>query len=442
MRSFFQGNHLCRTPEDRAFRALAVGYALGDGDRSWAFDKPLEIFSEEYIEYMRSELEPKEFDVTQPSASTIYLLQLCNWLVLRHFEGKRRTYDVREYLKGALKPSRTNIGDPHERINREEQWNQLALLAVELLADAGEESGARKLIEEVANRLKRNENRKTDDSPPWGYRCMDHCLRIELEIAETKLKKASEHRRETLEDVYYDCLCFLRSDYSFLKSWNASEPTWTSDLWSFECSSVVSSALLSIAILDWSTVTPLSQVPTQQTQADKLGEILEALRDMSQPKRKEAKLPWRESVRMGYPYYPPFMQISLENCDAARDRQQIEDRWKKLSNQNQQQIAERLNLPEQKTKTTTEILKDQIPGEWSLESLEHEFHHMHISDFPLKHDGEPQKSRLAASVRTHSTPYMTSLLISAHEHCSASQEMLPIDLCMKLIFDNSSSTHS
>jgi hypothetical protein len=79
-------------------------------------------------------------------------------------------------LKGALKPSRINFGSSYERIDREEQWNQIALLAVELLGTLGnpkEKGFASKLIDEVANRPKRNENRKTDGSPPWGYRCMD-----------------------------------------------------------------------------------------------------------------------------------------------------------------------------------------------------------------------------------------------------------------------------
>jgi hypothetical protein len=156
-----------------------------------------------------------------------------------------------------------------------------------------------------------------------------------------------------------------------------------------------------------------SQNPTQQYQMDfKLGEILEALRDISQPKRKELELPWRDNVRMGYSYYPQFMQVSLETRDASRDRHLIEGRSKKLSKQNQQQIAERLNLSKKKTKTLSEFLKDQIPGEWSLESLEHKDHHMRISDFPLKLDRVPQRKRLAASVRIHPTPKKIPILIS------------------------------
>jgi hypothetical protein len=261
IRNLFNRKHPCRTPEDRAFRALTVCYALRDEDGSWGSEDQLRIFATEDLEYVISELQPEAFDATQPGASTTCLLQLCHRRVLRDFRGKQLTYDLEECLKGALKPSRINVGSSYERIDREEQWNQLALLAVELLGTTGkpkEKGFASKLIDEVANRLKKNENRKTDGSPPWGYRCMDHCLRIELELAKLELKKANEHLRETLEAVYCDCLYFLRSDYSFLKSWDASEPTWTSDLWSLECSSIVSSSLLSIAKLDWSTVTPNS----------------------------------------------------------------------------------------------------------------------------------------------------------------------------------------
>jgi hypothetical protein len=172
-------------------------------------------------------------------------------------------------LAGALDTSKVIVSNPYRRIFREEQWNQLALLAVELLRVRKEneldnlpvakkpinQDVAKKLIDQVAARLKKQEYRTVEGSPPWGYRCLDHSQRIDLAIAQSSLGEFDGRILETLQDAYFDCLYFLRSDHSFLRTWDANDSEWLPDQWNLECSSIVCSSLLSIAGLDWSTIT-------------------------------------------------------------------------------------------------------------------------------------------------------------------------------------------
>jgi hypothetical protein len=263
IRNLFNKSQPCLGLENQAFRALTLFYALRHRDGSLSPQVLSEKFDGEDLEQVLSELHPQESGVTQRDASVVSLLQLFHRRVFKKFKGHQpRSEELKRYLKEAHHTGRINEGSSYERIIREEQWNQLALLAVELLGDVEEDKSLMsKLIDEVATRLKRKESRKADKSPAWGYRCMDHCLRIDLAIAQSKFGKASEHLPETLQDAYCDCLYFLRSDHSFLKSWDASEPVWTSDLWNLECSSIVSSSFLSIVTFDWSNITANSNPP-------------------------------------------------------------------------------------------------------------------------------------------------------------------------------------
>lgn len=74
-----------------------------------------------------------------------------------------------------------------------------------------------------------------------------------------------------------------------------------------------------------------SQEPTDGSAMEpKLGEILEALRDITQPERKYVKFPWKENLRVRDSYYPHFMGVSLRTREASHDRERMAGRIRKL----------------------------------------------------------------------------------------------------------------
>jgi hypothetical protein len=183
-------------------------------------------------------------------------------------DDKRVPEELEIILDKALAASKRTT-DIHYR-RREEKWNQLAFLAVEILGGRGEKSSAsdnipvaEKLINQVNARLRKQEHRMVEDLPSWGYRCLDHSQRINLIIAEYKLGDRNSRILEILRDAYFDCLYFLRSDHSFLRAWDANDPDWLMDQWSLECSSIVCSSFLSIPNLEWSTTPTDSESASQ-----------------------------------------------------------------------------------------------------------------------------------------------------------------------------------
>jgi hypothetical protein len=126
------------------------------------------------------------------------------------------------------------------------------------------------------------------------------------------------------------------------------------------------------------------------------------------------------------------MQVSLETREGSRDRQQMEERLKKLPKQHQQRMEESLKKLSKQNETTplTKLLNDQVPSQWSLKSLKLDDCNMFIFDFPPKYDGAPQTQLLAASVRILPRSQRAPLLISTNRYYSAFQEMLPIESCM------------
>jgi hypothetical protein len=112
---------------------------------------------------------------------------------------------------------------------------------------------------------------------------------------------------------------------------------------------------------------------TQETIVDRLEEILTAVRDITRPNRVEAKLLWRENVRLGCPYYPQFMQVSLATREASRDRHLLEEKLKILSRQNR----------------TTPIIKllsnvDAVfPSKWIPDGLKVRTDQLTVFDFKL-----------------------------------------------------------
>ena len=105
-------------------------------------------------------------------------------------------------------------------------------------------------------------------------------------------------------------------------------------------------------------------------------EVLEALHDITKPSRHETKFSWRENVRVGYPYYPQFMQISLASREASQDRRQLEAKLKML-------------LRTHRTTPITKLLGNLdtvFPSKWTIEGLNLRDHQMFIADFTPETD--------------------------------------------------------
>src|SRR5271163_2946451 len=150
------------------------------------------------------------------------------------------------------------LGDSHIQdlglqIVRQEQWNQVALVQAEIFGDNPRTRPfIHKLIDEVSNRLSKAQTRTLGNQPPWGYRCLDHSLRIELTISKANLEGPKDEIRESIQSAYTDCSYFLQSNFSFVKSWNTTDPTWTREFWDLDCTSYVCSSFLGVATLKWS----------------------------------------------------------------------------------------------------------------------------------------------------------------------------------------------
>jgi hypothetical protein len=110
--------------------------------------------------------------------------------------------------------------------------------------------------------------------------------------------------------------------------------------------------------------------PTKKSATDtKLDEILQTLRDIGLPERKQVKFPWRQNLRMGCPYYPQFLHISVETRKAPQDSEQMEKRVGELRERN------RTNPLVEKS------LQGFFPGQWSSATLGSEDCKMHILYF-------------------------------------------------------------
>jgi hypothetical protein len=282
IRTLFDKNRPCKDPVDRAFRILTLFYA------SRYVDAP----QIKGLLQDKMDLVP-ESDATEiPQYRVSYLLQYCHRMVLKDEDFQKKfaipyeqdDEEIQRQKDGALgknNPSTisseldtlnesaledlSEIITHEEKLNQvallqvelithEEKLNQLALLQLELFNNTKDPIFFSNLVDDVAERIKRRETITPRSLPPWGYRCFDHSLQIELAIAKTKLTtKPWEDLRETVQNAYDDCLQFMRPDGSFLMSWDSTEPTWTSDHWNLDCSSVVSSSFLSIATMKSAT---------------------------------------------------------------------------------------------------------------------------------------------------------------------------------------------
>jgi hypothetical protein len=190
-------------------------------------------------------------------------------------EYQPKAEELRMWEDDALAKIGAIEGTPYQRIICEERWNQLALLSVELFwKDKDATPFLHKLINEVEKRVKERQTEKLGDLPPWGYRSLDHSLLIDLAIAKSKFENWSKDLHEMIHDAYTNCLYFLRSDHSFLKSWDSTEPTWIPDHWNLDCSSLVSSSFLSIVTMEPVEPVEPATTPSMQTKFTLISEWL------------------------------------------------------------------------------------------------------------------------------------------------------------------------
>jgi hypothetical protein len=255
------------TPEDQTFRALALFYALPHVPE-------IQVAK---LQSVKKDISPYPVALGRRSGYDYVtcLLQWCHRMILTRTDFLEKlnisiqidSRDIQRSAARALeKPSPRTIPTEIESLSgenipqgmaeqevREEQWNLLALLQVELFAhDPEAKPFLSNLVDEVAKRLKTRETRSLGNSPPWGYRCLDHSLQIELAIANYNLKKVQQSVLDTVQNAYAECSYFLQSNLSFLTSWDSTDPSWLSKHWDFDCSSLVNSSFLAVATLDWS----------------------------------------------------------------------------------------------------------------------------------------------------------------------------------------------
>jgi hypothetical protein len=246
------------TSEDQLFRSLTLAYALSGGNGP--------LIAERLSDMVSLCRAPTELRHTEREDPVACLLQLCygtlaldNHLptflspfIVTH---QPERVEVQRWKDIALARTRIKDMDLYRSMIRDEKWISLALLQVELYGtDEDNREFIEQLLHQVDKRLKERKSKKLGELPAWGYRCLDHSLRIDLAIAQFKLRITYNDLAATIQNAFADCEYFLRSDYSFLKSWDTTDPYWTTEFWDLDCSSRVSSTLLSISTLDWHEV--------------------------------------------------------------------------------------------------------------------------------------------------------------------------------------------
>jgi len=129
-------------------------------------------------------------------------------------------------------------------IIREELWNKIALLAIDLF-------GRSSLADQVSQRMAAREADKLGKIPPWGIRCLDHAIHVELAAMRAKLGSPMSNTREIIQEAYENISYFRRSDFSLLRcSSGIGSPSWASDLLGLD-SIIICSSLLSIILQDF-----------------------------------------------------------------------------------------------------------------------------------------------------------------------------------------------
>lgn len=169
--------------------------------------------------------------------------------------------ELERYRDGALAPlpifSEIDIlsgsgdaADVFSQLTREQEWMQLALLQVEIFADDERlRPFLLKLVDQVGKRLKKRATTAVGYLPPWGYRCLDHLLEMDLTTAKKKLGYSWEDLQDKIQSSYENCLYFLKSDLLFFNSRDATNPAWIQGHWDMKFSSSICSSFLEAAKL-------------------------------------------------------------------------------------------------------------------------------------------------------------------------------------------------
>jgi hypothetical protein len=164
--------------------------------------------------------------------------------------------EMERYCDGALRPwptwseidvrsGRVDVDAVYGRLAREEQWMRLALLQVEIFAENKDlHPFLSKLVDQVGKRLKRRATAPVGYLPPWGFRCLDHLLEMDLAVAKKRLGYSRDDLQDKIQVTYENCLYFLKSDLSFIKSRDTADPTWMEDHWNMDFSNSVCSSFL------------------------------------------------------------------------------------------------------------------------------------------------------------------------------------------------------
>jgi hypothetical protein len=410
IRALFHTDKNCYDTKDRAYRILTLIYGLRhlDTEQTEELKKPLRgtTYLFPFAEGTGEAL---------PDSVTC-LLHWCHLTLLKDRDVRKKLEIPDSYtpdpeyihtfeLGALLKSNQRTILRELESIAPEnlrkgvlleETWQQLALLQGELFISDTKTapSFVSNLVEEVAKRLYARQIKKLGTYPPWGYRCLDHTLLIDLYNTNRRLGKPSEDLHEIIQSVYADCSLFLRSDHSFLKSWDSTETTWSSELWDFECTSLVSSAFLTCADLDWSPIERGSDTKQLAPQTametsvlgPKLHEIVEVLRDISHPERKQLGFPWREGLRVKYPYYPRFMYASSRTHQVSDGIEFMKKRILRLGYQKRSKHHLPKLLEKPRSLFPENPKEPNDPSEWTPEYLNREARGMCISDYPSDPD--------------------------------------------------------
>ena len=137
--------------------------------------------------------------------------------------------------------------DLGEAVIREEKWNKIALLVIDLFHD-DDDSGS--LADEVSNRVAARETDLLGKVPPWGLRCLDHAIHIELTAMRARQTPLTGDIHDILREAYGKLSHFRRSDFSILCSTSdIAGPAWASDLWGLDFI-IVCCSLLSIILIN------------------------------------------------------------------------------------------------------------------------------------------------------------------------------------------------
>ena len=241
-------------------------------------------------------------------------------------------------------------------IIREELWNKIALLAIDMF-----DLDWRSLADEVSQRMAARETDLLGKIPPWGLRCLDHAIHVELAAMRAKRHLPVGDIREIIQSAYKNISYFLRSDFSLLRcSSGTVDPSWASDLWGLD-SVIVCCSLLSVML--------------QEFLRDE-GVVAEVFK----PAQRGLEFPWAKALIHGNQHYPLFIRISLEDRRLDQDGKAFSNLFHAVKNEDVDSKLVTHISPDPDTP-----FKDILVTEkWSPNDLTFGDGRMCVLDFPFK----------------------------------------------------------